>query len=224
MNAYNNFVSDTKMEILKRSQGSNSITHVYKDILKYLISSFSNLVHLDDEGKVIKIPCWHGSAERVIAKLKQEANIILPVISIYRETESLDQNRLRPDSTMIFEKYIDKVSNRAVRVASLAPAAVNITYKLSIWSKYQEDMDQISEQIRRSFNPQLLIETRHSNQTNAYLGDEENQGDIKISDGQDRVIRRIFSISVEGYISNPKFVITNTGKIESFNNEIHIPA
>ena len=146
------------------------------------------------------------------------------MISIHRDSETLDSNRLRPDSTVIFEKYIDKVSNRAIRVASLAPAAVNITYKLSVWSKYQEDMDQISEQIRRSFNPQFLIETKHSDQTNAYLSDEENETELRIADGQDRIIRRVFNISVEGYITNPKFVITNTGKIESFNNEIHIPA
>ena len=155
--------------------------------------------------------------------MKQEANFILPVASVYRLGNKSDQDRRRSASLIVYDKYWDTEKQRAVRVARLAPIPVNITYRLNIWTKYQEDMDHITEQVHRVFNPDLDIATSYNNSTKAFLIEESENSETDIPDGQDRVIRKVFTIDVQSYVPNPRFVITNTGKIEEFNAEIYTP-
>jgi len=222
-NIYFRFRSSILEQVINNTKNDKVISEVYKKILSNLITRFSSLVYRDDQDEIKKISCWHGNAERVIAKLKQESNIILPVISVYREKDELDQDRLRNNSMLVHETYIDKIKNRAVRVVSLAQSPTNITYKISVWAKYNQDLDQICEQIRRFFNPDILVETSDNTQAVAFLEEEATTTEVSNPDGQDRVLRRTFMITVETYIPNPKFMITNTGEIESINSEIHIP-
>jgi len=217
-------IKDIRLEINNKSSNNTVITEIYKDLLRAIISIFSKLVYRDEQENLINVPCWHGSSERVISKMKQKSNLILPIVSIFRSNDSLvDNNRRRTDNHIIFEKYFDKVKNRAVRVASIASTPVDINYRISVWTKYQEDMDQLSEQIRRYFNPDLLIPTKHNNQTVSFLKEESSNVDVSLPDGQDRIIRRAFEVVVQSYIPNPKFVITNTGKIETLNTELYVP-
>jgi len=222
-NIYFRFRSSILEQVINNTKNDKVISEVYKKILSNLITRFSSLVYRDDQDEIKKISCWHGNAERVIAKLKQESNIILPVISVYREKDELDQDRLRNNSMLVHETYIDKIKNRAVRVVSLSQSPTNITYKISVWAKYNQDLDQICEQIRRFFNPDILVETSDNTQAVAFLEEEATTTEVSNPDGQDRVLRRTFMITVETYIPNPKFMITNTGEIESINSEIHIP-
>lgn len=210
-------------QVLKNSKNDKVISEVYKKILSNLIGKFSSLVYINDQDEVTSIPCWHGNAERVIAKIKQESNIVLPVLSVYRDRDELDEDRRRMDSMLVHETYFDKVKNRAVRVVSLAPAPTNITYKLSVWTKYTQDMDHVCEQIRRLFNPNILVSTIHNTQAVAFLEEEASSSEAVVSDGQDRILKRSFVISLETYIPNPKFLITNTGVIESINTEVQYP-
>lgn len=210
-------------ELTSRSINDKLISEIYKKLLQELISRFSSLVYRDDQDNIKKIPCWHGSSERVISKLKQESNIILPVVSIVRDVDKVDSSRRRHEGLLVFEKYFDRVKNRAVRVASLAPTPTIISYTLNVWTKYYEDMDHICEQVRRSFNPHILVPTKYNIEAAAYLNEESSDIDISVADGKDRLVRRSFSMSVETYIPNPKFLVTHTGVIEEFNAEIHFP-
>lgn len=215
--------SDIRKKIISLSKDATLITDIYKSLLKSLIANFSTFNYRDAQENLIKVPCWYGSPERIVAKLKQEANIILPAMSVYRVTESLDDTRRRIENLIVFEKYFDRLKNRAIRVVSLAPTPTKITYKISIWTKYQEDMDQLCEQFRRLFNPHLVLSTKYNNQIPTYINQEGSNIDVTLADGQDRIVRRSFDIEVATYIPNPKFVMTNTGVIESFNTEIHTP-
>lgn len=206
-------------DIINRSFDSKLVSKVYKKLLQTLIAKFSNLVYIDDQENVKKIPCWHGSVERVIAKLKQDSNIILPVISVMRQADETADTRRRIDSLVVFETYFDKVKNRAVRVASLAQTPTDIKYKINVWTKYYEDMDQVCEQVRRFFNPHLLVSTIYNEQAIAYLDTEASNVDITLAEGKDRLIRRTFDITLQTYIPNPRFIVTNTGVIEEFNME-----
>jgi len=210
-------------ELLKRSVDDKLISSIYKSLLKSLIKIFSEISYRNDEEEIKHLPCWHGSSERVIAKIKQESNIILPVASVSRVTDEIDDDRRRIDSLLMFEKYFDKRTNRAVRVASLASVPTVITYTLNLWTKYYEDMDQISEQVKRLFNPTLRIPNDYSDQTIGFLNRENSDITLSLQDGKDRVIRRSYDISVDSYIPNPKFLVTHTGKIEELNLEYCFP-
>lgn len=210
-------------ELLQRSEGSSKVTEIYKDTLQFLINRFSDFVYINDQDELTRVPCWHGSSERVVAKLKQESTIVLPVMSVFRSGNTVDAARRRSSSLIVYDKYWDKDKQRAVRVVNLSPVPINISYKLNVWTKYQEDMDQITEQIHRAFNPDIEIKTKYNSTTKAFLTSESDSNEANIPDAQDRVIKKVFDISVESYIPNPKFVITNTGKIESYNSEVYIP-
>ena len=210
-------------ELLERSTNDAKVTELYRETLEYLINVFSQYVYINDENKVVKVPCWHGSVERVVAKLRQEHNIVLPVMSVFRTGNNSDEKRRRFSGMIVYDKYWDLESQRAVRVARLAPTPVTISYKLNVWTKYQEDMDHLTEQVHRDFNPDINIKTSYNTSTKGFLSSESPSNELTVSEGQDRVIRKAFDFTVESYIPSPRFVITNTGKIEEFNAEVLIP-
>ena len=184
-----------------------------------MISKLGSLVYINSEGEVIPIKCVHANPERTIAKLKQENNIILPIISINQNTSDNDDKRRRPQSSLINTSWWSDKKQRAFRVISLAPRAVNVEYGINIWAKYKNNLDQITEQVRLLFNPHLVVTTKYSNVSHAYLDVESDNSTVDSSDRQDRIIRRTFKVKLEAYIPNPKFLITSTGEIEEFNSE-----
>ena len=206
--------------IFKMTHDHNNISHVYKETLRTMIASFNDVGYFNGDGEFVYAKCIHANAERAIAKFKQDTNIILPILSISQTVTNNDVNRQRQESILVHEKVWSPEKNRAVRVLSLAPRPVNITYQLNIWSKYRSDMDQILEQIRLKFNPEMQVPTKHGTITKAYLDSEENVGDFTAKDKEDRLLQKSITIVVRTYIPNPKFIFTNTGKIEKFNSEL----
>ena len=210
-------------ELNDRVKNDEKVSEIYRDTLEYLISTFSDIIYIDDENNVKEVPCWHGTMDRLVAKLKKEANTILPVMSVVRSGNAVDEERRRTSSLIVYEKYWDTEKNRAVRVASLPPVPINIEYKLNVWTKYQEDMDHITEQVHRMFNPDIEINLKNNSTTKAFLQQEAGEVPTNVADGQNRIIRKSFTISVESYVPSPKFVITNTGKVEALSYEIYVP-
>lgn len=208
-------------EIYKTLKAEANVSHIYKETLAEMINLFSRYIYENSQNESMTIPCWHASAERAIAKIRQDANIKLPVITVSRIQTVNSENRRRYSSLLVNEKWWDHDKQRAVRVVSLPPVPVDIIYRVNIWSKYNENMDQIVEQVRRTFNPDVEIYTEHNQSTKAYIVDEEDLSEAIVGDGSDRVIRKSFNIQVESYIPSLKFLMTSTGKIETFNIEAY---
>jgi hypothetical protein len=206
-------------QIALRSRDPQKIPFFYKASLGFMISRLGNLVYINSEDEVIPIKCVHANPERTIAKLKQENNIILPVISIHQNTSDNDEKRRRPETSLINTSWWSDKKQRAFRVISLSPKAITVEYGINIWTKYKNNMDQIAEQIRLLFNPHLIVNTKYSNVSHAFLDMESDNSSVESSDRQDRILRRTFKVKLEAYIPNPKFLITSTGEIEEFNAE-----
>jgi hypothetical protein len=217
---YNTRESDVRAEILKQTKASHNISGVYRETLRSMLTSFADLVYIDSENKQIDVPCIHANAERAVAKIVQEDSIILPITSVAQTTTDNDVNRDRYESLLVHEKIWDDSKQRAIRVLSLAPRAVNIKYQVNIFGKYLSDVDQIMEQIRLKFNPEMEVPTPFSTMTRALIDSEENAGQLDVGDKQDRIIKKTLSITVRTYIPNPKFLFTSTGKIEKYIAEI----
>tara|TARA_R110002051_G_scaffold8198_1_gene34769 strand:- start:296 stop:1027 length:732 start_codon:yes stop_codon:yes gene_type:complete len=211
-----------RREIISRSKVENRVSFFYKDTLRFLISKLGTLGYINSEDKVTSVRCIHAHPERTISKLKEETNIILPIISISQNTSDNDDKRRRNSPVLINEKYWSDVKKRAFRVLSLAPRPVNIKYSVNIWSKYKSNLDQLAEQIRLLFNPHLVIENMYTNTVQSYITSELDRSSVNVGDRQDRIIRRSFDIDVEGYVPNPKFLITSTGEIEVLNADVEI--
>ena len=165
------------------------------------------------------IKCIHANAERAVAKLKQENNIILPILSISQTVSQNDEFRRRNESVMVNETWWDAEKNRSFRVVSLAPRPVNVVYQLNIWTKYMADMDQILEQVRLKFNPEMEVPNQQSTIVKAFIDNENDVGVVTAADKEDRVLQKSLDIILRTYIPSPKFLLTSTGKITEFKIE-----
>lgn len=209
-------------ELTYRNQ-SVGISGVYRDILESLLAFLNdNSIIINGEGKQVKVLAVHGNAERTIAKLKAETNIILPLISVSREDTNEADDRRRFDSILVHEKVWDTKTQRATRIISTPPRPITIVYKINFWTKFVNDMDQLLEITRSRFKPALNVLTPFSDSNKAFIIDEDSASDFTVGDGADRRIVKSLVIEVETYIPSPKFLITSTGKITEFNTEIDI--
>lgn len=206
-------------QLYKLTQAQNNISFIYRDSLRAMIAAFSDVGYINSEEKFINTKCIHANAERAVAKLKQENNIILPILSISQTTSDNDQARSKNESLLINEKYWDKDKQRAFRVLSLAPRAVSVNYQLNVWSKYMSDMDQILEQVRLKFNPEMQVPTKYSTLAKAFIHSEDDLGAATAGDKDDRVLKKSINIVFRTYIPNPKFLVTATGKITKLKTE-----
>ena len=220
--SYDTRETDIRKKIFTMTQSKQNISFVYRDSLRAMISSFNDLGYISAEDEYKEIKCLHANSERAIAKLKEEDNIVLPIVTISQTTTSNDDARRRQESILVNEKVWDREKNRAVRVLSLAPRPVNISYQVNVWCKYMADMDQVLEQIRLKFNPEMNVSTQSSTIAKAYLDTEEDIGSITAGDKEDRIIKKTFNVVFRTYVPNPKFMVTSTGKIEEFKTEVDI--
>ena len=202
--------------IKSRMNKKNKIPFFYRDCLRFIINSLGGLGYLNSEEKIVDVKCVHANPERTIAKLTQETNIILPIISINQSTSDNDDNRRRQQDLIVEESYWSEVKQRAFRLISFSPQAVSIEYTINVWAKYKSDLDQLVEQIRLLFNPALVMESNQTTTAKIFLEMESDQSSVEVADREDRILRRAFIVKLEGYIPNPKFLITSTGEIEEF--------
>jgi len=182
-----------------------------------MISKLGTLGYINSENELVRVQCIHANPERTIAKLKQENNIILPIISIHQNSSADADTRRRISTNLINESFWSEKKKRSFRIVSLAPRSLDIEYGINIWAKYKGNLDQLVEQIRLLFNPHLIIKNSYTNVAHAFLDTESDSSSFDSSDRQDRIIRRTFTVKLESYIPNPKFLITSTGEIEEFN-------
>lgn len=212
---------DVRAKLLKMTRSKENISFVYRECLRSMLSEFSDLVYYKDSDEVTQVKVIHANPERAVAKLNQEDTIILPIISISQTVSKDDDKRRRNRSLLIHEKVWDPEKSRAYRVLSFSPRAIDIQYDVNIWCKYRSDIDQILEQIRLKFNPEMEVPTKFSTMAKAYLVDEVDVGSIIAVDKEDRVIQRKVGVILRTYIPSPKFLVTATGKIEEFKTEYY---
>jgi hypothetical protein len=208
--------------IFEASKAENNISLVYRDTLRSIRDLFSGFKLIDSEGNIRKVNCIYANPERSIAKIVQEDNLILPIISVAQPATTINTERQKYFPIIVSEAIWDDRAQRARRVVSLAPRPIDISYKITIFSKYASDMGQLTEQIYSLFNPSFELQTSIANNTKAFLTEEANESSVEIGDREDRVLMRGFTITVETYVPTPKFVFSSTGKIERFYNEVKL--
>jgi len=210
-------------ELINRSmKKASSVSFFYKEMLRAVIAKFSDCITINPDGKVVPVSCIHATQERAIAKLVQETNLILPIISIDQPKSSRDEKRGRYKPVVLSEKITDTVTKRNHRVVSLAPTPIEVEYEVIVLCKYKSDLDQISEQIHSWFLPDLELTTSFSNNIKLFIKEEATESEIIAADREDRVIKRVFRVFASTYIPSPKFLMTSTGQIEDFNFEYEI--
>tara|TARA_R110000803_G_scaffold61671_2_gene121639 strand:- start:1643 stop:2335 length:693 start_codon:yes stop_codon:yes gene_type:complete len=210
-----------KNDIENYSKNLNMATSIYKEILRGLLSQIK-LGFIDDQSNFTNVKIAHGRQERTVAKKFQENNLVLPFSTVYQSAVTQDDDKRRFKEVLVTSSKWNDETQRAERIVGYSDVPIKAEYTLSVWTKYVSDMDQLSASIRLGFNPHKLIVTPFSEETKAYLNEEADMSTTEAPDREDRLLKRNFTITIEGYIPSPTFKITNTGKIIHLNTEIWV--
>ena len=81
--------------LLEATKKSTLPVKVYKETLRSLIHEFGNFGYINGDGNFTDVKCFHANPERTIAKLYQENNLILPVVTVGQSKVDDDVNRRR---------------------------------------------------------------------------------------------------------------------------------
>lgn len=200
----------------------NFVPELYREITKQLLIVFSNLFTIDSNNKRKPVKIIKGNSERAVAKITQEDSLILPIMGLTQTTSESDRDRSRYTPVFMEEKLWSDKFLRAIRILSFAPTPVNIKFSLGIWAEYEEDLDLITEQLERLFNPSFTLQHKFNTDTKVFLVGEENLSDVIVGDAVDRVLKTSYILSVESYIPSPKVLLTSTGKIERIEANIEL--
>jgi hypothetical protein len=180
------------------------------------------VVVLDEQGKAHNVPVIWGSQEKAVAAILQENvrkdstlvvdRIRLPILSLYQSDMNYNQDRYtysmaknfgsRPDGTPAFT--VSEKSERDTVFGVTRGVPVDISYTLYGWTMYQEDMNQIVEQIFTKFNPVAYINIRGINwEVIAKLDSFGNNVDTDPGDQAIRIMKFQFNMTLESYIPQP---------------------
>lgn len=185
---------------------------------------FNDMSVIDEEGKAHKIPIIWGTQEKAVAAILQPNvrkdnslvvdRIMLPALSIYQSDIQMNQQRYtyhkaidfmrssRPDWKPGFTIKERFERDTVFGVARGIP--VDISYTLTAWTWYIEDMNQIVEQVLLKFSPIAYIRVRGvSWETGVKIDSIANNLDTEPGDQNVRVIKFVFNMTAETYIPQP---------------------
>jgi len=113
----------------------------------------------DKNGNVIKtigkVPLRYGPKSKIWNWIQQKQfDPVLPAISVFMTGIAYDPDRQSGAHArcVVDPNFISGLFTRIPK-----PAPYNVTYKVTIWSKYQEDLNQILENVLPHFRPFVYI-------------------------------------------------------------------
>lgn len=196
-----------------------------------MLDMFKNLVVIDEDGKAWPIPIILGTPEKAVAAIVQDNvrkdetlvvdRIKLPMLALTQTGIEYDFERYTyhkalnyfrrskipnsgsdnpsPPGFTIKEKY-DR--DTVFGVARGIP--VNISYTVTAWTMYQEDMNQILEQVLTKFSQAAYIRvTGIPWEIIVVIESIANNVDQEPGDSAIKVIKYEFGITAKSYISQP---------------------
>ena len=106
----------------------------------------------------IKVRLLYAPKQRVLHDLlNRDQTLRLPVISVQIGGISRDLERV---TNKLLGNYYSLINHPLNSVHDRAPLPVDVTYKVSILTRYQEDMDQILSHITPYVNPYFVVSWR----------------------------------------------------------------
>lgn len=148
----------------------------------------------DTVQKTIKVPCLYGARSRMLKALENRGNTLrLPLITVSIAGFNRDEGRAH--SVNIF-KQLNVDGHFDIR--NMVANPINLSFQVSILTKYQEDLDQILGNFIPFFNPDIYITW-----PNPFGGDNIKSqilwdGDFAISYPEDITAEEPWRILAEG--------------------------
>jgi hypothetical protein len=198
------------------------VTSFYKEVLRFLKTLFSSFSVIDSQGSILNVKCYHSLSERAIAAQRKANTLIFPIMGISLSRTENASIQSHYNAKISNESYWDDKKQRAIRIVSLVPKPVRLIYLLEIEANYLEHLDQLSEQIQRTFNPYIELNTPFTKYGAVSIDTDFVQSEQNIPSGEDRTQVRTYEVVVETHIPSPKFLMTSTGQLELLKVEAQI--
>lgn len=187
-----------------------------------ILDMFRNVIVIDEDGKAWPIPVLLGTPEKAVAAIVQDNvrkdetlvvdRIKLPMLAITQTSIDYDLERYsyhkalnyfrRPDGK---PGYTIKEKHSRDTVFGFARGIpVNIGYTITAWTMYQEDMNQIIEQVLTKFSQAAYIRvTGIPWEIIVTIDGIANNVDQEPGDSAIKVIKYEFNVTAKSYISQP---------------------
>lgn len=186
---------------------------------------FTNIIVLDNDGKAWPVPIIWGSQERAVMEILQDNirkdntlvvdRLKLPLMAIIDSGYQLDDKRYIYHKATDWLRYLRKddkpgwtIPNEGRErgtVFGLPPGnPINISYTLTVWTLYMEDMKQIMTQIINKFSKLAYIRVKGVQwEIGVKLDSIASNVDLEPGDMKQRVIKYQFNLTAESYIPQP---------------------
>jgi len=194
----------------------------YRDFTRRLKELFGKLQVLKGDDTLRVVDIIYANPERAIAKITEDKNIQLPILSLQFAGVEIDTSRRKPMEALVEKKFWLSDEQRAIRYMAPAPVAANLSFAVNVWGKYVEEVNQLTEQIILMFRPNLPVDIRPGEIYQAYIKDVSESSMFDASDRQDRVVKRAVNIEVQSYVPSKVYKFTSTGEIKVINYEVYI--
>ena len=151
-------------------------SHFYHETLRRVLYAFGTLFnniyikHKNDNGDVIstlKVPIAYGPTQKFLARLEQSPDLSKPIQTTTPRL-SMELTNMRYDNskqTTSTESFIGKDKNNKTRKGYL-PVAYTAFIDLGIFTKLEDDMFQIVEQIIPYFRPSYAVSVNFLDEIN----------------------------------------------------------
>lgn len=185
---------------------------------------FRNIKVIDEDGRAHVVPITWASQEKAVGAILQSNvrkdnsavvdRIRLPVMSIYASGHALDMKRFTYQQAQSFLPWLDPCGEfgftkqekfpRDTVFAVTRGLPVDISYTLYVWTMYQEDMDQILEQVFLKFSPVAYIRIRGV-WWEVIVTFDGSTNNLEIEPGDDklRVLKYQITMTAKSYIPQP---------------------
>lgn len=221
---------------------------------------FTDVIVRDDDDNIFRVPTLIKTPERAVKWMFQSnvhkdptlvvGRVRLPLLSLHRSGitpapqrycyhKNIDYHRrLRGDGKPGYA-FPDKGRQRAVVLGTSLGIPIDINYDLAAWTMYEEDMNQIAEQILGKFSMLAYIRVQGVYlEQGVKLNAVQNASETEPGDKQLRLTKYVFSLTAEAYIPQPivrkravldvridnLLVNMDTGELEAVLNKMEISA
>ena len=110
--------------------------NAYKEIVRFLIANFDNLVYLNNDLEKVEVKCRYGNPERTIAMLNEHDNIVVPLITI-SQNSVVEADTRRRNSTLLIQRTswneeTQKAINYSFALADREDRILQKTFTISV--------------------------------------------------------------------------------------------
>ena len=194
--------------------------YFYNEIFRSVIISFGSIfngIEIRKDSGNIRVPLAYGPTQKFLARMQQDADLNRPV-QITLPRMSFEMNGLNYDPTRKMtqtQKFTMQAADGSAIKKAYLPVPYNMQFELSILTKLNDDMLQITEQIIPYFQPSYTIpinflgNLRETINVPIQLDSMEMEDDYEGNFDTRRALIYTFRFTAKTYVFGPITTVTD---------------